>query len=119
MTERDEIERMLRSRLSELESRASALDDALAALGGLRDASTDDEHDPDGAPVSGEWSRLTGIRHEIEAEIAATNAALTRLAAGGYGVCARCGSPIAPARLAARPTATLCIACAELAGRRP
>ncbi len=39
-------------------------------------------------------------------------AALARLESGQYGVCSRCGGDIAPARLAALPTATNCIACA-------
>jgi DnaK suppressor protein len=39
-------------------------------------------------------------------------AALARIEAGHYGVCDMCGAEIAPARLAALPTATRCIACA-------
>lgn len=119
MSENDDAERLLRERLGELVSRAAELDAALAELRGWRDASTDDEHDPDGAPVSGEWSRLTGSRRETQAELEATDAALGRIAAGAYGSCARCARPIGPARLRARPTATLCIECAERASRRP
>ncbi|HEY0247739.1 MAG TPA: TraR/DksA C4-type zinc finger protein [Gryllotalpicola sp.] len=111
-----EIEGMLRARLAELTERDAELAASLAALGALRDANTDDEHDPDGAPVSGEWSRLAGIRHENTAELAATAAALARIADGSYGRCLRCGRPISPARLQARPTAELCIDCAQSAG---
>ncbi|MEI6485989.1 MAG: TraR/DksA C4-type zinc finger protein [Sphingomonadales bacterium] len=39
-------------------------------------------------------------------------AALARIDSGDYGVCSVCGGAIAPARLAALPTATRCIACA-------
>ncbi len=39
-------------------------------------------------------------------------AALQRIADGNYGVCANCGTDIAPARLNALPMATLCIDCA-------
>jgi len=39
-------------------------------------------------------------------------AALQRIADGSYGTCANCGATIAPARLQALPTATLCINCA-------
>ena len=39
-------------------------------------------------------------------------AALRRIEAGEYGVCSGCGGDIAPARLAALPTATQCIKCA-------
>jgi DnaK suppressor protein len=40
-------------------------------------------------------------------------AALERVEAGTYGTCARCGGDIAPKRLEAVPTATLCITCKE------
>jgi RNA polymerase-binding protein DksA len=118
MTETEHFERMLRERRAELTARATELEHALDGLGALRDANNDDEHDPDGAPVSGEWSRLAGIRRETHAELAATDAALARIAAGEYGACASCGRPISHGRLEARPTAELCIACAERAERR-
>ncbi|GAA4155803.1 TraR/DksA C4-type zinc finger protein [Gryllotalpicola daejeonensis] len=118
MTDSIEYERMLRRRRDELTARDAELLATLASLGELRDANNDDEHDPDGAPVSGEWSRLAGIRRETQAELAATDAALGRLAAGTYGICVNCGRPIAPGRLEARPTAELCIVCAERTSRR-
>jgi DnaK suppressor protein len=37
--------------------------------------------------------------------------ALARLDAGTFGTCTSCGSPIAAARLRARPVTDLCIAC--------
>jgi DnaK suppressor protein len=40
-------------------------------------------------------------------------AALARREAGDYGICASCGRPIAPERLAARPAARTCIDCAR------
>ena len=47
------------------------------------------------------------------AEIVAIRAALGRIADGTYGACVSCGTPIAPARLEALPTALTCIACAS------
>ena len=44
--------------------------------------------------------------------------ALTRLEAGTYGLCERCGSPIGAARLRAFPRATLCIRCKQAEERR-
>jgi DnaK suppressor protein len=44
--------------------------------------------------------------------------ALDRLAGGGYGSCEGCSQPIPPARLAAYPSATLCVACKKLDERR-
>ncbi len=46
--------------------------------------------------------------HEAEQIVAA----LARIEAGEYGVCSNCSADIAPARLAALPTATRCIKCA-------
>jgi len=44
--------------------------------------------------------------------------ALERLAAGGYGDCEACAQPIPPARLAAYPSATLCVTCKARTERR-
>ncbi|WP_345802369.1 TraR/DksA C4-type zinc finger protein [Microbacterium sp. AZCO] len=78
--------------------------------------SADDEHDPEGATLSGEWSKLAGIRDATAAELTDIDAALTRIAEGTYGVCADCGRAIPAARLEARPTATRCVDCAAKAG---
>lgn len=113
MIDLSRITSLLRARLEEARARDDELARALEALGALRDANTDDEHDPDGAPVSAEWSRLAGIRHDVQAELAAVHAALMRVDAGTYGIYASCGRRIDPARLEARPTAELCIDCAQ------
>ena len=44
------------------------------------------------------------------------DAALDRLATGGFGVCTACGEDISPKRLAAIPWAHCCIACQERTG---
>lgn len=76
------------------------------------EATADDEHDPEGATLSEEWSRLTGIDAEARAELSAIEAALARLDADEYGNCASCGRRIPVARLRVRPTATMCVDCA-------
>ncbi|PWU24622.1 MAG: hypothetical protein C5B48_05445 [Candidatus Rokuibacteriota bacterium] len=50
--------------------------------------------------------------------LAAIDAAIQRIDGGIYGVCTRCGQPIAPERLHARPWASLCIACQRDEERR-
>jgi RNA polymerase-binding protein DksA len=59
------------------------------------------------------------LRHErrmasidqAKAQLEQVTAALGRLAEGSYGVCQRCGKPIASGRLEALPQATLCVEC--------
>ncbi|GAA1728282.1 TraR/DksA family transcriptional regulator [Microbacterium paludicola] len=105
-------ERLLERRsdaLRRLAARASDLSGVAAARG---DATADDEHDPEGATLSGEWSRLSGLSDAARRELQEIDAALARIDAGTYGVCEVCGEPIAAGRLLARPTATRCIRCA-------
>ncbi|MCR9157284.1 MAG: TraR/DksA family transcriptional regulator [Rhodobacteraceae bacterium] len=45
-------------------------------------------------------------------ELRRIDAALTRIADGTYGTCAKCGDPISDERLSAVPTAALCRNCA-------
>ncbi|MET0734441.1 MAG: TraR/DksA C4-type zinc finger protein [Microbacterium sp.] len=107
----------LSARRAEAVARLAHLDEDLARLRADRGGdSADDEHDPEGATLSGEWSRLEGLHAEAEREIAETDAALARVAEGTYGVCVDCGRDIPPARLAARPDAIRCVSCAERAG---
>ena len=76
-------------------------------------ANADDEHDPEGATIAFEREHVAALRSQAREHVAEIDAALSRLDEGGYGICARCGRPIAAGRLAARPTATMCVACAS------
>jgi DnaK suppressor protein len=62
-------------------------------------------------------SRLTdvGVVDSLNVSEERIERALEKLAAGSYGICDRCGNPIAPARLQAAPESVLCVACARLA----
>jgi RNA polymerase-binding transcription factor DksA len=53
---------------------------------------------------------LAEVRHAL-AELTEVDAALARIREGTYGDCVDCGIEIAPARLAAYPTARRCIDC--------
>jgi DnaK suppressor protein len=75
-------------------------------------AGTDDEHDPEGATAAFERQHLAALIDQAREHLAQIDAALRRVAEGRYGVCERCGQPIAEARLAARLTASTCIRCA-------
>ncbi|MCW3014963.1 MAG: hypothetical protein JWO02_2055 [Solirubrobacterales bacterium] len=61
-------------------------------------------------------SRMTdaGVGETLELSEKRVRRALTKLAEGTYGMCDRCGQPIAPARLRFAPESVLCIDCARL-----
>jgi RNA polymerase-binding protein DksA len=73
----------------------------------------DDEHDPEGATIAWERQHVAALLDQAREHLAAIDEALRRLGEGSYGRCEVCGQPIAPERLAARPTATRCVACAS------
>jgi DnaK suppressor protein len=81
-----------------------------------RDSNADDEHDPEGATIAFERSQVGALVRQAEEHLAQVEAALARLDAGTYGVCAVCGQPIPPERLEVRPAAATCVGCATSAG---
>lgn len=76
----------------------------------------DDEHDPEGARIGFERAQLTAVLAHTRAHLVDLDAALDRLDTDAFGLCERCGQPIATERLAAHPAARTCIACAGLSG---
>jgi DnaK suppressor protein len=94
------------SRLASLEREQA---DIIAAA---QSANSDDEHDPEGATIAFEREHAAALARQARQHLADIDAALARLDAGRYGICERCGAPISPARLAARPAAATCITCA-------
>jgi DnaK suppressor protein len=77
-----------------------------------RSSNGDDEHDPEGATVAFERQQVAALLESARRRLAEVEAALERRASGGYGVCEVCGRPIPAERLAARPSARTCVACA-------
>ena len=97
--------------------RLAANEQTLAELRADRGADVaDDEHDPEGVTLSGEWSRAVALEEAAHREIAEIDEAVRRWEGGTYGVCVDCGRGIPIARLRARPFATRCVSCAEKAG---
>jgi DnaK suppressor protein len=78
----------------------------------------DDEHDPEGATIAWERQHVAALLAQAREHLTAIDDALRRLGEGDYGRCEVCGEPIAPERLAARPTATQCVNCAGRSRRR-
>ena len=111
----------LRELLDELHDAATArvasIDDTLAELRADRGSDVaDDEHDPEGVTLSGEWARVVALEEAARREIAEIDEAVKRWEDGTYGVCVDCGRGIPIARLRVRPFATRCVSCAEKAG---
>ncbi|MEU4237131.1 TraR/DksA C4-type zinc finger protein [Actinoplanes sp. NPDC026619] len=106
---RDEL---LRLRAGARAEEATLAGDLEALFTASRDSNADDEHDPEGATIGFERAQLTALLAAVRARITEVDDALRRLDAGSYGVCERCGQPIAADRLVARPFARWCMNCA-------
>lgn len=110
---------LLRKRREELLEQMGSNDEALSEVReSLGEGTNDDEHDPEGPTMSDEWSMLTGLQTEGEAELRELDAALERIDAREFGMCQSCGKAIGRPRLEARPYTTLCIECARKAEPR-
>lgn len=87
-----------------------------AIVDASRSVATDDEHDPEGSTIAFERAQVQALLRQAREHLEDLDRAFERLRDGTYGVCERCGQPIAAARLEIRPTARTCVSCA--AGRR-
>lgn len=116
MTSDGNARRLLEAERQRCLDRLSALErDHAGIIDAVHSANPDDEHDPEGATVAYEREHVAALLEQARDQVSRVDAALRRLDEGTYGRCERCGQPIAPGRLEARPTATRCIACASVA----
>jgi RNA polymerase-binding protein DksA len=65
----------------------------------------------DAGSVTAERTEVLGLVDSIKGQLDDVDAALARIEAGKYGICANCGKKIPQARLEARPESILCIEC--------
>jgi DnaK suppressor protein len=100
---------------------------ALVRLGGLErelasaleiaaEGTADDEHDPEGSTTAFERAQVAAVLEQVRDRLTQLDDALARVDEPGFGDCERCGRPIAPGRLTARPWTRTCVECA---GRSP
>lgn len=82
----------------------------------LTDSAGDDQADT-GTKTFEREQEIT-LANNILERITQVERALERLDEGSYGWCERCGNPIPVERLAAFPSATLCVTCKQLEERR-
>ena len=73
----------------------------------------DDEHDPDGIPLSSVLQLLEGQRMRLAAGLREAERALIDLAEGRYGRCQSCARAIPEGRLEIKPTTRTCVTCAR------
>lgn len=111
---------LLRHRLTtELAAVTDDIDSSTASLASFLDSrrgvEVDDEHDPDGSTLAMQYGETAALldnsRHHLDQVVAALN----KIGGAGYGSCELCAKPIPLARLKARPAATHCVPCAEVA----
>jgi DnaK suppressor protein len=81
-------------------------------VGAAAAANGDDEHDPEGATIAFERQHVAALLSRAREHVVEIDAALLHVDDGSYGSCVRCRAPIPAERLAARPTAVTCVACA-------
>lgn len=119
MTADDEMTSLLDSERQAALTRVVSLEREFAGIvAAASAANADDEHDPEGATIAFERQHVAALLEQARGRLAQVEESLQRVADGSYGVCASCGEPIPPARLAARPTATTCVSCAARDTRR-
>ena len=82
----------------------------------LTDSAGDDQADT--GTKTFEREQEISLANNILERINQVERALERLDEGGYGWCEKCGNPIPVERLAAFPSATLCVTCKQLEERR-
>jgi len=76
-----------------------------------------DSNFADSSQVTAERGEVEALGAQLQEALHSVEAALQKLDNGTYGICERCGKPIAEARLEAKPASAFCIDCAS-AGRR-
>ncbi|MET3807814.1 RNA polymerase-binding transcription factor DksA [Nakamurella sp. UYEF19] len=103
----------LRLALDGLRQDLLAIEVELVATRAVRaNGGDDDEHDPDGIPLSSVLQLLEGQKMRAVNDIREAQASLVDLAHGTYGICRICSQPIPPGRLEIRPTTSTCVNCA-------
>jgi DnaK suppressor protein len=72
----------------------------------------------DAGQAAAERASLLTLVRSLRDTLSDVEQALTRMDAGTYGSCERCGQPIGEERLEALPAARLCMACKRQRARR-
>lgn len=104
----------LADRRAALEAEAAALRQQLADLGlGEAGALDFDQNFADSSQVTAERGEVEALAAKLREALSEVQRALEKIDEGTYGICERCGQPIAEARLEVMPAARYCINCAS------
>ncbi|WP_236825007.1 MULTISPECIES: TraR/DksA C4-type zinc finger protein [unclassified Blastococcus] len=106
----EDLSRARTEALAQIEALTREFDAIVAAS---QASNADDEHDPEGATIAFERQQVAALLEQARRRLADVDGAVVAVENGTYGRCETCGRPIAPERLAARPTARTCIDCAR------
>lgn len=113
-TVRTRLEAELHSVVHEIEE----IDGEVRSFGeGQDNAEGVTNHIGDDSDVVYEQERLLTIRGQLTDRRLMIERAIGKVDDGTYGICERCGEPIAPERLEALPFVTYCINCQEIIDR--
>lgn len=103
--------RNLSKRKAQLEARMAHLSQRLEQIEGDLEAAHSQDWDDRAIEVEGD-EVLERLGLEGQREMALIQAALGRIAAGSFGICAKCGNPISEDRLDVLPFTPHCRHCA-------
>ena len=104
-----EIERTLRARRDEMQTRIDGLAKAPERGSGISFG----KRVGDGTAEAVSRLNEIGVGNNLVVAVERVDRALEKLDDGTYGACDSCGEPILPARLRAAPESTVCIDCAR------
>jgi RNA polymerase-binding protein DksA len=118
--ELDELRQRLEAERAELQVQLTTIEETSFATS-QSDISGEvsfDEENADAGTFTFERERDLSIENNVRDLMGKIDRALSRMEAGTYGICSRCGNPIEKARLKALPYADLCIKDAQAQSRR-
>lgn len=93
----------------ELNVECQRLQEQIAELDAGEGAHSYDENFADSAQVAAEHGENKSLLNKLQAQLETNRRALEKMDSGTYGLCEKCGGPIADARLEAMPATRYCI----------
>jgi RNA polymerase-binding transcription factor DksA len=111
-----QVKGYLEARRNEIEKKMSEMkkEDPFEDKTRLLDRASDDSE----AQSKAGHERVAALSRQLSMALVETRKALTKIKLGKYGICENCGKMIDTDRLAAMPTATLCLSCEKKKERK-